>query len=328
MIHKVTQKNKSFDQRLILKPEILYNNVRRLIKDPDLRNYHQSAVETYMRDHFSHTRWEFSLPSGHGNETYFVKHGDNAFFVKLGSRADIYHAIAEIGLTPPILSSGYLEDGTSIFVQKFVEGRTPNRLDFRLHLKNFAVAIDQLHHCKEVRNALPDVGTARFNTIGIHVLDHIQSRWINYKHLVPDSREMIDRAIAQLREKVKQFHGGGLVASHNDINNSNWIITPDEKIYLIDLDSMSLDDPALDIGAILWWYYPPELQKEFIEFAGYTLDEEFSARMQIRMAMHCLNIILPRENSFDAFDPELFCENLTDFNAIMAGKENPQGYND
>lgn len=293
-----------------------------------MRNYHQAAVKTFMTDHFSRKYWEFTLPSGHGNETYFVKSEEDKFFVKLGSRADIYHAIADLGLTPPILTAGYLEDGTSIIVQKFIEGRMPGRLDFRLHLKDFAVAIKKIHQCLEVRKTLPVVETDRFNIIGIQVLDHIQSKWNKYKLLVPDSVGMIDRAIDQLREKVIGFQGSGLVASHNDINNSNWIITPDGKIYLIDLDSMSLDDPALDVGALLWWYYPPEFRQEFLEIVGYADDQEFKTRMQVRMTMHCLNIILPRENSFDSFNPHLFSENLTDFKAIMAGKENPQGYND
>ena len=44
--------------------------------------------------------------------------------------------------------------------------------------------------------------------------------------------------------------------------------------------------------------------------------------------MKCLNIIFPLENRFDTFDKKLFCENLTDFKAIMVGEENPRGYND
>ena len=46
------------------------------------------------------------------------------------------------------------------------------------------------------------------------------------------------------------------------------------------------------------------------------------------MAMHCLHITLPREGSFDRFDPASFNESLEDFRAILAGEENPQGYED
>lgn len=44
--------------------------------------------------------------------------------------------------------------------------------------------------------------------------------------------------------------------------------------------------------------------------------------------MHCLAITLPREQSFDTFDPDSFAESLTDFRAILAGGENPEGYDD
>jgi hypothetical protein len=44
------------------------------------------------------------------------------------------------------------------------------------------------------------------------------------------------------------------------------------------------------------------------------------------MALHCLSITLPRERSFDEFDPATYAESLVDFKAILAGEENPQGY--
>ena len=89
---------------------------------------------------------------------------------------------------------------------------------------------------------------------------------------------------------------------------------------------MSMDDPALDMGALLWWYYPPELRQRFLGIAGYRYDDEFKFRMRIRMAMHCLDITLPRERSFDSFDPNTYHESLTDFRAILNGEENPEGY--
>jgi len=94
----------------------------------------------------------------------------------------------------------------------------------------------------------------------------------------------------------------------------------------LDLESMSMDDPATDMGALLWWYYPPELRQRFLDIAGYAYDDEFKFRMQFRMATHCLNITLPREGSFDTFDPEGFGESLEDFKAVLNGEENPQGY--
>jgi hypothetical protein len=87
-----------------------------------------------------------------------------------------------------------------------------------------------------------------------------------------------------------------------------------------------MDDPACDLGALLWWYYPPDLRGSFLDIAGYPGDQEFNLRMRVRMALHCLSITLPREQSFDRFNPERYHEALEDFRAIVDGKENPQGY--
>jgi len=50
--------------------------------------------------------------------------------------------------------------------------------------------------------------------------------------------------------------------------------------------------------------------------------------MRIRMALHCLNILLPRKDSVDRFNAESFDDALDEFKAVLAGKENPQGYKD
>ncbi len=290
------------------------------------RKLHQKEVESFLNSKFSSQSWKFTYPGGHGNETYFARSDNKVYFVKLGSEVAKYQVMASIGLTPLILTEGSLEDGTSIMVQTYIEGQTPTRRDYQTHLEDFATALHKVHHSAELKQVLPEVSTDKYSAIGLQVLNEIQTRWNKFRHLVPRSADLVDEGIIQLREKVKGFQGTGLVASHNDICNANWIITPDIKLYLIDLDSMSIDDPALDIGAILWWYYPPEIRQEFLEIVGYADHNEFMTRMRVRMAMHCLNIILPRENSFDTFDPNSFSENLTDFKAIIAGEENPQGY--
>jgi thiamine kinase-like enzyme len=162
--------------------------------------------------------------------------------------------------------------------------------------------------------------------VGVDSLARLQQRWAHYRAQVPEVAGFVDESLADLAGQVRQFTGNGLVASHNDICNANWLVTPGGQLYLTDLELMSLDDPALDIGATLWWYVPPSLRDRFLEIAGYPKDESFQSRMRLRMAMHCLSITLPREGSYDPFDPGSFAQSLTDFRAILAGQENPQGY--
>lgn len=294
---------------------------------PD-RQGHQEEVRLFLNENFSRGDWELNLPRGTGNETYFARGGNQSLFVKLNVHAERYRVAASIGLTPPVLAAGSLEDGTSIIVQPFIPGKRPARSNYRAYLGQFASTIRDLHHCDELKGMLPRVRSDLYSMAGLEVLDNIRKRWEGVKSLVPDSAGFVDESLRTLQREVAGLKGSGLVASHNDICNANWLLSEDGSLYLIDLDSMSLDDPALDIGATLWWYYPPELREEFLDRAGYSCSPEFKARMRVRMAMHCLHILLPREGSFDEFDPVSFEEWLPDFRAAFAGEENPEGYDD
>ena len=148
----------------------------------------------------------------------------------------------------------------------------------------------------------------------------------DYREQLESVAEFVDRSLVEMESQIQQFSTNGLVASHNDICNANWLFAADGNIYIVDLESMSMGDPAFDIGALLWWYYPPELRDQFLDLAGYKYDDEFKSRMQVRMAIHCLSITLPTEQSFDRLSPEHYHEALEDFSAVLGGRENPQGY--
>lgn len=292
------------------------------------RQQHQQEVRVFLLQHFSNQPWDLTLPNGRGNETYFAQCNGQTYFIKLDVHVAKYEVVASIGLTPQVLLSGHLEDGTTIIVQPYIAGKRPSRRDYHTHLEQFASAISQLHHNAAVKQVLPKVSSELYCAAGLELLIHLQQKWERHKAQVPEVADFIDESLDYLRQQVTEFQGTGLVASHNDICNANWLISTDGQLYLIDLESMALDDPAVDIGATLWWYYPPQLRESFMKEAGYINDRAFEKRTQVRMAMHCLNITLPRENSFDKFDPASFAESLTDFRAILAGRENPEGYVD
>lgn len=292
------------------------------------RNRHRSEVYVFLDTNFPGKQWELALPpQGSGQESYFAEAAELAFFVKLGVQVERYRAMSDLGLSPRLVTTGSLADGTKVVVQEKIDGRNPSRKDFQSHLAQFAQAIGKIHRCEKLKAVLPPKSSTHYRDVGLDTLAHIEQRWVFYKPLVSLSCAVfVDESLGYLKKQIGQFQGAGLAASHNDVCNGNWLVSSDDRVYSIDYESMSLDDPALDLGAILWWYYPPHLRPEFLEIAGYGDKVGFRERMRIRMAVHCLNIILPRENSFDYFDAGAFDNSLDDFRAVLEGKENPQGY--
>ncbi len=290
------------------------------------RQEHQQEVHAFLQKHLSLHDWTFSLPHGWGKESYFAEGGGNKYFVKVGVQVERYLAMAKIGLTPPVIVHGQLESGSSVIVQSLITGRNPSRTDYRERLTEVAELIREMHNNPRIKGALQAASSNSYKDAGSRALDRLRQKWERHKAQVSSAVEFVENSLEGLAQQVNQFTGEGLVASHGDICNANWLFASDGNIYLIDFDLMSMDDPALDMGALLWWYYPPGLRASFLEAAGYRYDDQFRLRIQVRMAMHCLDILLPRENSFDPFKPESFEVSLWDFKAVLDGEENPQGY--
>jgi thiamine kinase-like enzyme len=292
------------------------------------RQQHRQEVQVFLQEQFGNDQWELTLPHGWGNETYYAHANGKTYFVKLGSPLVNYQVMAALGLTLPLIASGMLDDGTTLLVQPFIIGRKPSWTDFHHYLDRMAQIVNRMHHSPELRCVIAVPQSESYHDLGMKALTRLLEKWQKYKAQVPTVAGWMDEAIDQLVRQIKTITGAGAVVAHHDICNANWLITPDDQVYLIDLDGMSLDDPAADLGPVLWWYYPPSLRERFLEIAGYQNNAQLQNRMRLRMAIHSLNILLPRENSFDRFDANQFMDSLTDFKAIIAGEENPRGYAD
>lgn len=280
----------------------------------------------FLQKNLTISDWRFSLPQGTGKETYFAEGNGQRYFVKVGVEVERYLAMADIGLTPPVLAFGKLESGISIIVQPLVAAQTPSRIDFQNRLETVAAVVRHMHHHPRVKESLPATASSSHRDAGFQALSALRLKWEHYRARVPRVAAFVEDSLDELALQIDRFSTEGLVASHNDICNANWLFTFDAEIYIVDLDCMAMDDPAFDLGALLWWYYPPELRRQFLDIAGYPYDEDLRSRMRVRMALHCLNITLPREQSFDRFNSQSYARTLEDFKAVLAGTENPQGY--
>ena len=229
---------------------------------PDRRE-HEQDVRGFLQKHLSIHDWIFSLPRGSGMETYFVQGNERDYFVKVGAPIERYLAMAEIGLTPPVLVFGQLESGLSIMVQPFITGQKPSQIDFCDQLQKVAALVRKMHHHPRVKGILQAVASSLHKDAGLRALNHLHQKWEGYKAQVPAVAKFVDGSLEYLAQQVNLFSSVGLVASHNDICNTNWIFTSDAKIYIVDFESMSMDDPALDMGALLWWYYPQSYDNDF-----------------------------------------------------------------
>jgi hypothetical protein len=293
---------------------------------PPARRRHEAEVRAWLQARFGIREWALALPPGSGDETYLAVGGDRRCFVKVGAAVERAQAVAAAGVAPPVWAAGTLANGRSLLVQPYLEARTPRPWDFQIQLDQVAAVVHALHHEPGVRQVLPPAASGRYAEAGLARLAAVRARWEYWRPRVPAVAAFVDGALARLGAEIADFAGAGLVAAHGDICNANWLLTPAGRWYLVDLETLAWDDPAADLGPLLWWYYPPALRPRFLARAGYAADAGLARRLRARLALHCLAITLPRPNSWDRFDPAGYPTALTDFRAALAGDENPQGY--
>src|SRR4030095_9251723 len=123
------------------------------------RQEHLQEVRRFLQEHLSSPDWSFSLPWGSGMESYLAKGNEQSYFVKVGVQVERYVAMAEIGLTPPVLLYGQLDNGLSVIVQPFIAGRRPSRLDYRNQLTEVAGLICNMHQHPRIKKVLPVVSS-------------------------------------------------------------------------------------------------------------------------------------------------------------------------
>lgn len=304
------------------------DSVKTRTEDAGGRHRHAGAVRTFLARHVAPGEWTLALPpSGHGQETYLANVDTvPRAFVKVGAAVARALVMADLDLTPAVLAHGTLADGNTVLAHAYVAGRRPRPADLRARLDETAGMIGRMHASGALLASLPPAATGDYRSAGERALARLRARWEAWRPRVPGAAAEVDAALAELARWIDGFTNSGLVASHNDINNSNWILADTGRLYLVDLEMMAPEDPACDLGAFLWWYFPPEARGRFLAVAGYADVPALRERMRARQALHSLAILLPRQGSFDRFDPTAFDADLADFRALVARRENPQGY--
>jgi thiamine kinase-like enzyme len=196
------------------------------------RCQHRQEVVAFLQDHLTGHRWRLTLPSsGRGQETYIAQSNGDSYFIKVGAHIARYQVMASLDLTPAMIVSGYLVDGTSILVQPYMKGRNPSWQDFRQFLPRIAAVVNKTHHSPALKSILPTVLSETYKDVGLAAVRRIQQKWELHRAQVPMVATYVDEALAHLKQEIQDFVGSGLVASHNDICNGNWLIALDGKVY-------------------------------------------------------------------------------------------------
>ncbi len=220
--------------------------------------------------HILGSGWQVKPAGGATGEAYIAQYGEEKIFLKRNSSPFLAVLSAE-GIVPKLLWTKRLENGDVITAQHWLNGRELKAAE--MNQQPVAQLLSKIHRSQELLSMLRRIGIQPLTPDA--VLDELKNR--TYKNIKFQAE--IQPYLDYLSSHIEDMRTDQFVVCHGDVNHNNWLITEDEKLYLIDWDGAVIADPALDLAMLLYWYVPDEEWDKWLRSYGVPMTTALKTRM-------------------------------------------------
>lgn len=222
-------------------------------------------------EHFFGQDWEIIPAGGATGEAYYAQHEENQYFLKRNTSPFLASLSAE-GIVPKLVWTKRLETGDVFTAQQWLNGRELQPAE--MNNENVAKLLKKIHESGPLLNMLKRLGKTPMDPVKI--LQGLK------RDLDKDFFELdvVKNSIEFLEENKNNIQYDEKVVCHCDVNHNNWLLDENNQLYLIDWDGAVVADPAIDIGALLYWYIPKEEWINWLDLYGIALDDGLQLRMK------------------------------------------------
>ncbi|MBN1964338.1 MAG: phosphotransferase [Anaerolineae bacterium] len=225
--------------------------------------------------------------------------------------ARLFVLAAELGLAPRVLlweQGALLLDRQPVVASDFITPGVPDVEWFHSNLQQVAALLARLHRDEDLGDLLESFqrGDRRADALAA-----ARAAWANVQVRLadlgvaawgPELRAVLDELTlygawfgSQIQRRLAAFQGVPVGPVHGDLNRYNWLVGGDNRVTLIDWERARLDDPALDVGMMLFWYVPRALWPIFARgYAGASPQavdaDALLERARIRYPLHAIDV--------------------------------------
>ncbi len=227
--------------------------------------------------------WVVKPAGGATGEAYIAQHGNDKLFLKRNSSPFLAVLSAE-GIVPKLLWTKRLENGDVITAQRWVHGRELKSTEMAKPM--VAKLLSKIHRSSELLDLFKRIGNKPLspNLIINNIMQQLDLRNIHNGLLVD--------ALDYLIKYEQSISHHEMVVCHSDVNHNNWVLAEDGDLYLIDWDSSTVADPALDLGLLLYLYLPEENWPSWLAAYGIKLSDNLRNRMHWYVVSQTIYILL------------------------------------
>lgn len=227
--------------------------------------------------------WEMRPLKGNTGQAYMGISQDEKVFFKRNTSPFIA-ALAAEGFTPKLRWTQRTYTGDVLTAQEWAEGNTLSEED--MTNQEVINLIKSIHENHDLVTMLRRVEGKEFGPLELIELYYSDLAISLQNH------GLFNQIAQNLTQSIDEdFFQTNYVVCHGDLNHHNFLMTSDQKLYLVDWDSVKIADPLYDITFLLCRYFSPSEWMDWFDKYEFEQDESFFKRVKWYSQLACLNLI-------------------------------------
>lgn len=225
------------------------------------------------------TGWQLHPIGGDTGQAYMGIKNEEKLFLKRNS-SPFLAALSVEEITPRLIWTKRIGNGDVLTAQEWCNGRSLNNNE--MSSPEVAKILSKIHHSQTLKRMLIRVGGKTL---------YPDALMQNYKeHLSEELQKhpLLSEAGRYLQETMVNLDEENMSVCHGDVYRKNWLLSENQKLYLVDWDSAILADPAFDLGMLLGRYVSEQEWENWILSYG----EEWSSQLSERVKWYATITLL------------------------------------
>ncbi|MCP0886747.1 phosphotransferase family protein [Ligilactobacillus sp. WILCCON 0076] len=208
------------------------------------------------------------------NEKLFLKRNTSPFLAAL--------SIEEI--TPRLVWTKRMTSGDTLTAQEWMDGRCLKRKE--MTSESVSALLYRVHHSQLLRRMLRQVGGS--------VLTPRELLNQYFRGLPADLRHnpLLKNVANRLRTTQPYFERSNYEVCHGDLNHKNWLLSEENRLYLVDWESAIIADPAYDLSMLICQYVPRQDWEKWLVRYYQNSQEVATDDLRMRINWYSLSCLL------------------------------------
>lgn len=228
------------------------------------------------------TGWQLLPAGGDTGRAYIGIRAEEKVFLKRNS-SPFLAALSLEGVTPRLVWTKRMGNGDVLTAQEWLNGRVLAKEE--MDSPQVAKLLRKIHTSAPLKKMLKRVGGVK--TTPADFLELFKMDLDDELRVHP----LIQKVQQKLAADSKNLPNVSVSVCHGDIYRKNWLLSDENKLYLVDWDMALLADPFIDLSMLLFQYVAREKWTEWLLEYGEPLTPDLLNRIRWYGMINLLNRI-------------------------------------